>query len=249
MRPWVTVSSQMPFADEVNQLAAEADRIPAYSQGAEKLRTEASKFADLMGGSNRPTTFAHAENIKRGYDKSINWDKDQAVPQEMVKKLRGRLNKNIEGEMERAAGPDLLAEFRREKRLYGNLANVVGTSEDAALRSQANRYISPSDYGAGGASALMASGKGESTAASSATGAIMSLAHRLLRERGSSTMATGSRATAEMMGDLLPMLASRGAFGKYGAIINRELAEHGAYSAMGLIDALDREGKLDEGAK
>jgi hypothetical protein len=121
------------------------------------------------------------------------------------------------------------ANYRELKRLYGNLAEVADFSGDHALRSQANRIVSPSDHGIGAAMAAGKLAQGGSAAEASLSGMALAFANKVVRERGNSASAVmmdklskfpplrwASRLTgesAEKLGQYAPALLRAGARG------------------------------------
>ncbi len=72
---------------------------------------------------------------------------------------------------------------------YGSMASAAGAADDRAVANISNRFISPSDYAAGIGTAVMGAAKGKEQVESGLYGLAASLAHKLLRERGSSMAA------------------------------------------------------------
>lgn len=87
-------------------------------------------------------------------------------------------------------------EYRETKRLYSSLKFANEMAEDGVERHGGNRWLSPSDYLAGGAMAAGAHGGAGLLSmlhpGVAATGILTAAAHKVARERGSSILASGA---------------------------------------------------------
>jgi hypothetical protein len=183
--------------------------LPGFNpaQVAERLRTELldplrdqpalqslipgleREIRNLEALGDRRLTFQRANDIKRGYDKFLNWTKEQTPAKELLKEVRRIVNNEIETTADAAAtavgDPDLIGRFRSAKLDYRDLRQVADFAQDQVARREANRFVSPSDYGVGIGSAAAAVASGHP-----AMGALMGVAgaagNKLLRERGNS---------------------------------------------------------------
>lgn len=159
-------------------------------------------IANLEALGDRRLAFARANDIKGGYDKLLNWDKQQTPAKEVLKQIRGIVNEEIENSAEAAAtaaGHDGLAErFRTAKGDYRDLRQVADFARDKVAREEANRFASPSDYGTGIASFLAAVAAGH-PALGAIGGLAMTGAHKLARERGSSVAAHGALSLSKLL--------------------------------------------------
>ncbi len=181
------------------------------------------------------TSLSHAErNIKRPYDKRVNFNKDQPEKQEYLKRVRGLLNSEIENQA-MATAPQPAAEFMAAKKQFGNMLPIMESAEDQILRKQANRQVSPTDYAVGLASAAGGIASGNPMAGAAATGALASAGHKVARERGSTLWATGLNAGSKgagWTGKQATSLADRlaqdpGSFGRWADQFHKELQMRG----------------------
>lgn len=176
------------------ELAGKMKGNPALDPYTAPLEHRAKLFADMPEGQ---MTFAEANKLKGDFDDLVNHDVVQAVPKEMLKDVRRILH----GEMQRAANtvnPEVAAQLTEANRLYGNMRRVSDFSGDHLARDQANRFVSPSDQAMGLATSL---GTGNPI-----TGMAVTAGHRLLRERGSGTVARTADAAARLWAATLPRL-------------------------------------------
>jgi hypothetical protein len=229
------------IAQKLYAMASEYRKNPALANAADAVEKEAKKFAEKsIDDPFAKGSLAEGREWVRGYDKQLNWNKEQSVPLEAVKRLRTALKEEVEGGVEAGGGPQALEWFKGAKRRYGELKDVSDIAKDAALRSQANRWTSPSDYitGAAALGGGLAAGQGVKGAL---VAGLVTLAHKLARERGSSTMAVGGKAAAQVLDEVMPMLLSKGAFGRYTPAIAREYEQHGLWSALGMAESVAEE--------
>lgn len=153
------------------------------------------EIQNLEALGDRRLAFTRANDIKRGYDKLLNWTKEQTPAKELLKQIRGIINEEIENGADAAASATgnegLLGRFRSAKRDYGDLSQVAEFARDQVARREANRFISPSDYGMGIASGLAGFVSGHPTLGG-LLGLVGTAGNKLARERGNSVVANGA---------------------------------------------------------
>ncbi len=109
-----------------------------------------------------------------------------------LESVRRLLEDTIEDGIERVAkdiDPKTLGLYRELKKRYGSYATAKAIAEKSSVRDLRNRWAQPSDYGTGVATAAGIIGGGASALGGLATGAAVAMGHKILRERGSSTIA------------------------------------------------------------
>jgi hypothetical protein len=143
--------------------------------------------------------FQQLWDIRRGLDQRINWEtKAQSPLADGLKDFR----RILEGEL--VDGADHTArtlgisdtwakEWKETKRLYSSLAFARDMTQDAIAGKEGNRFFSLTDNLAGGFGAV-ASGGGLSLLhpGAAAAGVLTAAAHKIMRERGSSVLATAA---------------------------------------------------------
>lgn len=171
------------------EVLAPLQRFPAQRGIAQRIAEEIDQIEAFEAG--KPLTYGAMEALKRSMDDLAKFD--QATPAPVTRAfqhLRGALGGHTE-DAARAMDPARAAQFTAAKESFGNLAPAEKIASDYAKRMQANRTVSPSDYGVGAAVGVAQN--------SGPSGLIAALAHKLVRERGSSMTAV----TADKMARLL----------------------------------------------
>lgn len=198
-----------PLADNplaqhvVHTLRGQADNLRALGQRA--AQDEGGRVATLTG--KRPVrdtlSFQEANALKRGLDDMLDHTREQTFEKEMLKRVRGIINDEMEqraAALAEKADPSLYTRWKEAKRLYGEFTPAADFAEDRALRNEANRFLSPSDYGVGSTvgavGALATGGDGLSGLLLAATAAG---ANKLARERGPQVAAATSDALARAL--------------------------------------------------
>ncbi len=172
------------------------------------------RIQDLEGLGNRRITFQRANDIKRGYDEFLNHSKEQTPALELLKRMRGIVNDEIEQGADAAAGqagqPDLVGRFRSAKSDYRDLRTVADFARKAVAGREAKSFFSLPDYITGIAPALGALFSGHPLAA--AGGLATAAGSKLLRERGNSVaanVASGLAGRLAIPGNLADLGARR----------------------------------------
>lgn len=143
------------------------------------------------------------EMLKRPYQAKVKrWRATrEADPQEALKQLSGGIKDEVEGLVDRVAeksAPEMKGLFQSAKKRFGLAAEGADIAEKQLGRNLKNRFTSPTDYAAGMVGATEAATAPEK----SLQGAAMAMAHKLLRERGSSAVAV----TADKVADIAKRL-------------------------------------------
>lgn len=190
--------------------------LTSYKKVAKKLEKEVEPFRTRIAEKGNPT-FSEMWDLRKKLDDTIKWSSRAANPAtDALKKLRGEfddsltrtleskadtagelLAKNAETPENASAIASLRDEWKAAKEDFADFRTVADGLEEELVRREKNRFISPSDYGAGGAAggtlALltgMATGSvGLGALTGYGVGAVNSFAHKLIRERGSGVIA------------------------------------------------------------
>lgn len=185
------------IASQIDELITRYADDPALADFAKGLQTFRDRFRAMGDG---PIKFSKAQEIKRNFDQILNWDKEQTVGKELVKQVRGIVNGEIDGAIEavgRQTGQPWYDGWKDAKQVYGAMKEVNEMAADRAFRNEANRFISPSDYGMGATGALITSvATGGAAIPAIATGAATAGVNKLARTYGSSIAATGANKVA-----------------------------------------------------
>lgn len=150
----------------------------------------------LRAMPNAPMSFGNAKQQLKGFDNVINWDKLGGPGKELQKQVRGIINGQIETAVDavgQASNFPLYDKWKRAKQIYGNMAQMNSIANDKILRDTANRYISPSDYGVGGAATMAAAAAhGHLGPEQIALGIGAAGANHVMRKYGNSVTALGA---------------------------------------------------------
>ncbi len=133
------------------------------------------------------------EAVKRSYQSTTNYG-TQAAGEDARKTLASLARQEVEDAAQKvsteAGQPQLFEDFLKAKQAYADVARPLSVARPAVFRQERNRFVSPSDYGFGAAAGLASAGQAGAPA-SLGVGALMSMLHKQVRERGSSTAAVG----------------------------------------------------------
>lgn len=179
------------------QVAARAEKevldglqgLAAGKTAAKAIKREIKEIKKLgVGGM----TFAEARRQRAALQDTINYNVDGKPLAEAKKKLARIWNDVIDDASEPLVTKyDLLngqsyKDVRGEFRLAQELTDFA---ENRVAGDKANRFVSPSDYGTGIGGAVLDVASGGGAIAASATGAVTSAAHNLVRTRGNAFLA------------------------------------------------------------
>jgi len=177
-------------------------------------------------------TFSDFWKLRQNFDKTVKWNqRAQTVSSDELREMRrvfdDTLTEAVDGaddglraaasggdEAAKAAldsGETLTGRWKAAKEDYHDFVTLKDAGEELRLNREKNRWVSPSDYGAGGLfgvgamQALIASGGAAlpSLLISTAVGAGASVAHKFIRERGSAMIAQAAERMAKVDGQLL----------------------------------------------
>lgn len=164
---------------------------------AQRIRTLRQQVNALRANANQPLSMRGLEALKRSYDPLAKFD--TATPnavRDAIRDVRGVVQRHSE-DAASLVDPDLAHQFQRAKERFSLLAPAEDMASDQALRRQANRMVSPSDYMAGMAGEL----KDASQQPGGLTGMAWAWAHKQLRERGNAAAAVAVDALANLIHD------------------------------------------------
>lgn len=166
---------------------------------------EAVKHIDDMadeawaGGS-----FEAANALKSAINKGINRKLDPPLKTELSEKTVGVLNDEIEAQLRKKLGDEASGGFANAKQLYGSAKTAERLAKMGIKREQANRSVSPSDYGVGGAgmasaatATAMMTGSPVATVGAMVGGAMLGGVNKLARTYGNQTLAVGANAMSK----------------------------------------------------
>jgi len=142
-----------------------------------------------------PMSFSELWEMRQKLDKTITWEKKAGGPAEealrdMVSAFRSELDDSIARAADAGAvTPELQNAWKQATENYSDFALARDGLKDLIKRQDKNRFVSPSDYGTGGAAGMLVSLLSGNPIAGAATSAVTSMAHKLIRERGAGVMA------------------------------------------------------------
>ena len=171
---------------------------PALSNIRDRIAKEADKFDEL--GSAR-WSFRDAVEQKNAYGKLSKWNAMAPVEEQEAaahfRDIYRIINNEIESKGDDLAKKALPAgafdEFKQAKKDFGMAKSLSDATNDRLMSQQANRVVSPSDYGTGLATTAGMLGHGAGGITSGLSGMVMSAAHKYIRERGNTWVAEGAR--------------------------------------------------------
>lgn len=180
------------------EVAPDLEGTPALSGMHERVLAEADKF-DGLGDTT--WSFRDATQQKNAYEKLARWNAAQPVEaQEMAQQYRQIyrvINDEMEQQGEALAGKHLaegaFEAFKKNKRDFGMAKDLADATKERLIRKEANRVVSPSDYGAGLSTAAGLLGHGAGVPGGFGAGAVVGAAHKYIRERGNTWIAEGAR--------------------------------------------------------
>lgn len=171
----------------------------AYEPHMGELQAVADAF---RAKGNQPMTFSQARKQIQAYDDilSKSWGKEGSVGTEFAKDVRGVLNGVLEDGVDaigKATKFPLLENFQKAKHLSSVGIDLKDIAKDYEIREFKNRYVSPSDYGAGAIGAVMGSGHG--TVEQAIAAAAAAAANHGMRKYGNALVSTGARKASDML--------------------------------------------------
>lgn len=165
-------------------LDALAAKYAAGNVGDQAIATRLAKEAELLR-TQGAIPFTKAEELKRGFDKYLEFGAEQSPLQEGLKRARGILNGEIEASAKKLALPEV-DDWLKAKKEMGLLAQVRDFSVARAEGLKANNTFSLTDRlasGAGMVGGAVIGGYGTQSLEGAVTGAALGLGNKVLRER------------------------------------------------------------------
>jgi hypothetical protein len=155
--------------------------------------------ATLFEAAKAGDGFAAANRLKTSLGKQVNWaDRGATHANEAREALYGALRDEIDDQAANALGAQAGQEFKSAKDLFGAFKFAKDAASRASGREIGNRFLGPSDMGMAASefAGSMASGRGELPSLGKA--ALLAMAHKLARERGSAAVALGANKLAPL---------------------------------------------------
>lgn len=107
-------------------------------------------------------SFSKARKIITSIDEFVNHTKEQSPQLDLLKRARGILNDELDSKVEKTLGlsgdKKQYQMWKHSKKMYGIMKTAKDMAEDRLLRSDANRLVSPSDYGTAIGGGVIAAG-------------------------------------------------------------------------------------------
>lgn len=167
---------------------------PSTTNIAKQVSDWAVNLKDIT--KNQDLTFTRGQELKKSLDavKAQFGRGGDTLAKEAFQKVYRILNKKIEDGIDVAlkkAAPSMTNNFKEVKEAYRNLADAKSFVSKAVARSEKNRFLSLTDYGAGASAAIAGTVGGGPAGASLAIPAL--IGNKLLRTRGLQVGAGASR--------------------------------------------------------
>lgn len=142
-------------------------------------------FAKFGPDTGNVPTFKDLRTFKSRLGKAQSWHNQQrTAAAEEMQRLYGIVARNLDDAAEEA-GPELAAAWKQANRDADDLRTLADSIKRKSVADLKNRYISPSDYGTAVPAGIVMSMITGSPLAGAITTAVGSVAHKMLRERGS----------------------------------------------------------------
>lgn len=175
----------LDIASNILNYVRQIERLPKNMPTIKRMMDEAKWIAT------KPyVSLERAQRIKNNYVFKLQDSRTHALGLDG----NGALRKAYAEAIENAVSTHGLAgdadKFQKGMRLYGSMATATKSANDRMIANVSNRFISPSDYGVGGMAGMTkALDEGGSRSDGLYTAVASALAHKILRERGSSAAA------------------------------------------------------------
>jgi hypothetical protein len=178
-------------------IVEKANRIEPLDQNLpiiDKMRSTAAYF-ERKG----PMSLEHAQELKNNFVFKFTDPKTHALGLDGNNAIREAFTEKM-GDAVASADPALAKVWQDGMQKYGVYAETAGAASDRAVANVSNRLISPSDYAVGATAALHSGMKnGAEGVADTVRGVAAALAHKLVRERGSSAAAITAKNLAGIL--------------------------------------------------
>ena len=146
----------------------------------------------------RDPTFQELRELKSALGRATKWhQKSQSMATDEMQKLYGATADAL-NDAAAQGGPQVAQLWRRTNEAASDFITVSDALGSEIARKVKNRFVSPSDYGTGIASALATAVMGGNPIAAIAAGAAASLGHKALREGGSAVLSSLANRFAKM---------------------------------------------------
>lgn len=146
--------------------------------------------ASGLGELDTSAGFEQIRGIKTALAEGVFPKLDAKGKQKLAQQIAGIMSDEIGGQLGQARGPAAQDALEAANKAFGASANAARVSARGVKALEGNRWFSPSDYGVGLSGAIGGGLAGGPLGI--ATGPLLALAHKVLRERGASMAAVGS---------------------------------------------------------
>lgn len=154
----------------------------------------------------------HAQQLKNNFVFKMADPKTHALGLDGNNAIREAFTESM-GQAIKRVDPALEKAWADSMKLYGTYATAAGAADERAIANVSNRFFSPSDYAMGIGGALLNGAKEGGGTKDSLIGLATTMAHKLVRERGSSMAAVTAKnlaavldKTPEALGSAYPVL-------------------------------------------
>jgi len=174
------------------------------------------KFKDLIqqfASTDAPIGLSEAQALKKTLGSQINWDRlpgaDIPDEEKFLRSLYNKVSTGIEDTAETMAGAEGAKDaYKAMKQKYGNLSTAEQIASRKESKDFANRFISPSDYAAGGIGAIIGSSQGndlESKIKGAAVGAGLGAVNKFGRTKGPQVSAFAKQGLSKLISRSEPL--------------------------------------------
>lgn len=169
---------------------------PASRDVGEQLAKRIEPFVEEFAG--KEVGHAKLWDIRKALDERIKWDARGANPAtDALKEFRHVLEDELTTSADRAAknlgiSETFAKDWKETKRLYSSLRFASDMANDGAAGKLGNNWASLTDQMAGGFGALMHGPMALLHPGAAASGLLTAAAHKIMRERGSSVLASAA---------------------------------------------------------
>lgn len=188
--------SGLEIAQGIMNRARQIVPLPKNQAVIEKMREEAEWIAQ-----HPEITLGKAQELKNNYLFKMADSRTHALGLDGNNGIRAAYEKAITNAVDKYGIAEEKAIYPIAKRLYGSMATAAGAADDRAIANVSNRFISPSDYGVGLMAGMseMLEGGANRQAEGAITMIATALAHKILRERGSTAAAVSANSLAKLI--------------------------------------------------
>lgn len=239
------------YGEQIGKIGEAIDQAKPQAVSSENIAKELTAYADSL-----PNTPAGVKIKERLYDKAAEYEKSSGMSfadaqfeknqykfkpgeadalvsnQDVSNKIQKIISDEMEGTADNLAkeSPELaglLGDYKNAKQKYRSFKLTGDAATDRSVKNLSNRFVSPSDYGMGGAGAVLGGiATGGAGLPAMAAGAGAAAANKLLRERGSAFAARALDAVSK------GITAGGQTLGKYQPILERAAQEGGRSLAV-----------------